>query len=717
MRERLHIQAGERAPWHLHTAGPIEIKAESSEQGNAQARIVAYTGDVMGQAFGSVIVDLAGIQARGGSIPILLGHDKAQPVGSSRSVSVEGGELVIEAELNGGGEPLERVLEANRRGFAWQASIGGSPVRMGHLRAGQTQQINGREVRGPLHIVRAMELAEVSFVAAGADGKTSAAIAAWYGGANMDFSAWLEANGFDQHSLDPRQRQTLEAAYRREQGQEADQRGRPADGGDAISAEEARTIAGDDLDLVIRAVEGGWSTRELQLEVLRREEQLGRVAQILAEYPDLHERAVAERWSSRQAELARLRREREQASAGTPAPAGGSVPTAGRRRRQVSPTVAALTVAACQSIGIDEAIAHQGFDEQDIEAAQQFRDVGFRDLARLAAQIDGHEVPQAGQIEQIVAAATSTNALASITDQTLGRQALAIYQAAANPAMDVARIGRVRDFRANKRFRLLAGGKYERTQDSGELAHGQLDEQAYQVGADTYGQQIRISRQTIVNDDLDQLATLGESMGQAALEALNREVFELLLGNAQNDGSGTFFAAANGNFKAGAATALGFSSMSEARTLLRKFKAGPGDRDKDQRHIMVDPFALLVPPELETIAQQLTQSPTLNLSTGTDATVREGSANVFAGSVRTIVSPYLSDPSIQGNSDKAWYLLARPSRVPVIEISFLNGRQVPTFQRQRAPAGSPGGLVFESWFDFGAAMMDPRGGVKFKGAA
>jgi hypothetical protein len=48
-------------------------------------------------------------------------------------------------------------------------------------------------------------------------------------------------------------------------------------------------------------------------------------------------------------------------------------------------------------------------------------------------------------------------------------------------------------------------------------------------------------------------------------------------------------------------------------------------------------------------------------------------ANPHQGKFRVKVSRYLANASYTGNSAKAWYLLAEPSDLPVIEVAFLNG--------------------------------------------
>ena len=56
----------------------------------------------------------------------------------------------------------------------------------------------------------------------------------------------------------------------------------------------------------------------------------------------------------------------------------------------------------------------------------------------------------------------------------------------------------------------------------------------------------------------------------------------------------------------------------------------------------------------------------------------EPDANVWRGRFEVVSSPYMSNASLTGNSSSAWYLLADPNDIPVIEVAALFGRVEPT---------------------------------------
>src|SRR5690606_6914265 len=102
-----------------------------------------------------------------------------------------------------------------------------------------------------------------------------------------------------------------------------------------------------------------------------------------------------------------------------------------------------------------------------------------------------------------------------------------------------------------------------------------------------------------------------------------------------------------------------------------------------------------------------------------DNTTNKGAhpiSNPHQGKFRVEVSRYLSNSQYTGNSAKAWYLLADPSDLPVIETAFLNGQEAPTIETAEADFNVLG-VQMRGYHDFGVELQDPRGGVKAKGEA
>jgi len=114
------------------------------------------------------------------------------------------------------------------------------------------------------------------------------------------------------------------------------------------------------------------------------------------------------------------------------------------------------------------------------------------------------------------------------------------------------------------------------------------------------------------------------------------------------------------------------------------------------------------------VRTQLYKSVELRPPTDTTANTKFPVANPHQGKFRIEVSRYLANALYTGNSAKAWYLLADPSDLPVIEMAFLNGQEAPTVETSDADFNMLG-IRMRGYHDFGVNLQDPRGGVKSKG--
>ena len=143
-------------------------------------RMIAYTGGAM-QVTGwryPVIVDLSGLGIPSQSRPIRMGHDPAQGIGHTDTIRVDGSKLVATGVVSRDTFAAKEVVASSRNGFPWQASIGAAVQEAEFVKENQKATVNGREVAGPVNIVRKATLGEISFVDLGADGNTSANVAA-----------------------------------------------------------------------------------------------------------------------------------------------------------------------------------------------------------------------------------------------------------------------------------------------------------------------------------------------------------------------------------------------------------------------------------------------------------------------------------------------------------------------------------------------------------
>jgi hypothetical protein len=159
----------------------IQAAAEGQPQsGPPRFAMVGYTGGAMRLAGWRhpVVVDLTGMAIPSQKRPIRMNHDAGMGVGHTERVSIDNGQLVASGVVSRDTPAARDVVAGGRNGFPWQASIGASVQEHEFVREGQSVAVNGRSFIGPINVVRKSVLGEISFVDLGADGDTTASIAA-----------------------------------------------------------------------------------------------------------------------------------------------------------------------------------------------------------------------------------------------------------------------------------------------------------------------------------------------------------------------------------------------------------------------------------------------------------------------------------------------------------------------------------------------------------
>jgi len=181
----LTIECGESASFEEVEAGKDKNGEERKQK---RFKMNAYNGGMMelGGWYHPVVVDLEGMSVPKQRRPILRGHDSAQIVGHSDKITFAEGKMHVEgivSETTGAGREVAGLAS---EGFPWQASIGAKITKVVRKEDGEKVTVNGQEFVGPILIARKSILSEVSFVPLGADGSTSATVAASAAGAKVN---------------------------------------------------------------------------------------------------------------------------------------------------------------------------------------------------------------------------------------------------------------------------------------------------------------------------------------------------------------------------------------------------------------------------------------------------------------------------------------------------------------------------------------------------
>jgi hypothetical protein len=505
----------------LEATATLDLEA-AGEGGNTlpRFRMVAYTGTPMRVAGWRhpVVIDLAGLSIPSQSRPIRFGHDPLSGVGHTDAVRVEDGQLVATGLVSRDTPAAREVVTSARNGFPWQASVGAGVEEFEFVKENQQVLVNGRTFTGPLNVVRKATLGEISFVDLGADGNTSATVAA----SQSHQEAFMPDNT---HTHDTDTSPATQAIIR-------------------AKAERQR------IDTIRALVEEAASSRYADMDALER----------------IAAQAETEGWDSQRTELAILRVTRPRA------------PIA--RDRSDRPSQQVLEAALCLAAGVsDETLARdRDYGEQVVSAAWQHRRRGLRGILALALEAGGVRVPHGGREfyetlvahQRIEAAGFSTVNLPGILGNVANKMLLDAFTSAPGTYETIAAQEDFSNFHQHQIYRLDATGNFDRVADGGEIKHGALEESEYTNKLNTYGMMLTLTRQQIINDELSAFRSLVGQLGRRAKIAIERALYAVVM-----EASDLFYTTDRGNRLTN--SALGITSLGSARSALAKMQDANGD--------------------------------------------------------------------------------------------------------------------------------------------
>lgn len=360
---------------------------------------------------------------------------------------------------------------------------------------------------------------------------------------------------------------------------------------------------------------------------------------------------------------------------------------------------------------------HEGVDARTFDAGE-FRGLSLMDLAResllrtgfRAAGLDKMVLVGRAFIER--SSTQSTSDFTYILENVMHKSLQASYALAEVTWPKFCAQSTVSDFRAHNRYRLGAFSVLDSLKEDGEFKNKAItDAEKATITAATKGNIITVSRQMIVNDDMNAFGRLMGMLGGAAARSVEEDIYTLLASNSGDgptmpyDSVAMFHTSSHGANKTTGA-ALSASALDADRVAMAKQK------DKDSNaYLNLRPAILLVDSSLGGQARVINQS---QYDPDAVANKAQMKPNVVVGLFREVVdSPYISNASFV-NSATRRYLFADPSIAPVLEVAFLDGQSQPVIETQ--DGWRVDGTEMKIRFDYATAGVDHRGAVTNAGA-
>jgi hypothetical protein len=631
-----------------------------------------------------VVVDLAGLKA-GKVLVANLDHDATKRVGNFDLVN-DGSQLVANGKATAATASRDEVVNSAANGYQWQASLEVVPHKVEELAKGKTVTVNGQEITGPAYITRTGTLKGFGFVSHGADDNTTATIAASAASSagkgktmKIEAKAWAEAMGLDVDNATPEQIAAIEANYAGQNAARTPVVSAGLSGFEAKKAERARVEA--ITDYALNAVD----KQPVHIDAIR----------------ELTEQAIEAKWP-----LDKFRLELLEAS--VPGPVS---PFVGRRDERLNNKI--LEAAICQAANVPN--IDKMFDDQTLQLAHdRFKStIGLNQLMHIAAESHGYRAGGGAQMSVDVqraafgmqsqgmmrASGFSTISISTILSAIANKFLRAGFDSVDMTPMRIAAIRNVRDFKTITTTSLIADTDFEKVGPDGELKHGTLSELTYTNKAETYGRMLAITRTDYINDDLGAITAVPMKLGRGAGLKLNSIFWTKFLNNS------SFFTSGRTNVNTAVAD-MTIGGLQATETIFMDQTDPNGDP------LGMEASILLVPTPLKVSANTLMKSE--KVVTGASSTI--GEANPYAGRFRVESSPYMSNANYTGYSAAAWYMIADPAVLPVIEIVALNGRVEPTVESADAEFNTLG-VQMRGYCDIGVELQEYRGGVRADGGA
>ncbi len=354
------------------------------------------------------------------------------------------------------------------------------------------------------------------------------------------------------------------------------------------------------------------------------------------------------------------------------------------------------------------------------KAAEQFKGMGLRDLARFCINHEGR-TGSFGGVDAEFRAAVSTSSFTSVlyeANTKVFQNTLNQYPAT-SPLWTASR--EVPDFRTGYEVQLSEdNGVLPQLPTSGEFKHTLFTDSKESMSVLTYGETFVLDRKRYINDDLGVLLQqCPQRMARKAARLPDDLVYSVLVSNSGvgptmgEDGYNLFSTSHSpaANYVASSTYVLGDTGLAYLDKLMGLIKGlGAGTSDPP---LGLQAKTLLVPKTLATTAMKWLNSAFIMASglASTSSYTVDGTANIWKGAYNLVVEPRLDAAT---NGTTAWYLVADPMDMPSIVRVYLRGATTPTLER--SDPVNVLGIGWRCYWDVGAAAVNWRGICRSRGA-
>jgi ATP-dependent protease ClpP protease subunit len=299
------------------------------------------------------------------------------------------------------------------------------------------------------------------------------------------------------------------------------------------------------------------------------------------------------------------------------------------------------------------------------DGANEFRGYTLYELARASLERGGVKTSHMDKMGVVAMAFTHTtsdftNLLADVANKSM----LKGYEEADETFQRWTNKGVLSDFKTTKRVGMDTFPALDRVAEGAEYKYATIGDRGESIVLATYGKLFSISRQAIINDDLDSFSKIPRLMGRAAIRTVGNLAYAVLTANgAMSDGKALFHADHKNLLTAAVPSTASVDAMMAA---MRKQKDGKNNT------LNIRLAYLLTPVSLEGTALTVANSE-FEVGTNKDNTT----PNYVRGRFEVI-----SDARLDEASTSVWYGAANPDAFDTVEVAYLDGVETPTLEQQ-----------------------------------
>ena len=289
---------------------------------------------------------------------------------------------------------------------------------------------------------------------------------------------------------------------------------------------------------------------------------------------------------------------------------------------------------------------------------------------------------------QMVAGGHTTSDFKEILKDSVNKMMLRGYEEAPETWSLWCVTGSLTDFREAPLVGLNVFDSLKEVGENAEYEYGSIADRGERIQLGKYGRLIRISYETIINDDLNMLTRVPARMGRAAARVAGDLAYGVLIDNPEmNETSENLFSATHGNTHDDALDYDGLDAVSKSmETRVEKTEDG------DDVTLGITPAKLIVPPQLRHTALSLMQS---------EVTGAANQVNTFRGMFDVI-----SEHRLGADSAVKWYLTADPAQFDTVMVAFRDGNPLPFIDER--DEFNVDGITLKVRQEAAAAPMDYR---------